>query len=586
MQAILSRLGAAKLVFQDEALVHKAEFSAVQKGAAISTIKSAVPPLSAVQKAEVAEKVLSVGFVQKDAQEILLHLQPKVDTPPRRRGLQDFRMPLIEYFDAATWETLQKQEVSSNSKLEILIEQAISLGLRLPNEFSYKFIASVFMICGQLANEASPRSTKMHLLKYCKAEFGRHVRRAPATNVHIDRLLSPMELRVVHPQHFEQCCGQRVIVQPPKSIVEAVLRVEESYGCRDRNVPCMPQLSDTSSAPLMQMMMQMFNMMQNKNQNQQIELQFAPDRQPTAPKALKALMSPPSLSLAASPSSMAPSSISSSPSSTASKQSVSPIQALQDQSPAGEQHPSLQSPRERKVRFADDELKSSLAPSSSASTSPSQSPSSDEISIIEARASKRLQDFMNVLDERKQEKEVTKKTAAAKKKASAEASTSARDSAAAACDAEGGRAAAARGAERGSAATSRGAERGSAAAARGAERGSGSTTGARGISAAGKATAAKAKASTVAKATSQAAAASLFVPDAVKKKSLRFSKPSYSVERSRSQVQLRSGFRGTGQARTVKFGDGHDFADEDSAIVAAAAWCKLEEQRQKRQKLL
>lgn len=49
---------------------------------------------------------------------------------------------------------------------------------------------------------------------------------------------------------------------------------------------------------------------------------------------------------------------------------------------------------------------------------------------------------------------------------------------------------------------------------------------------------------------------------------------------ARSQVLLRTGFRGAGQSRALRFGEGREFATLEDAKAAAAAWLVAEQARQ------
>lgn len=53
---------------------------------------------------------------------------------------------------------------------------------------------------------------------------------------------------------------------------------------------------------------------------------------------------------------------------------------------------------------------------------------------------------------------------------------------------------------------------------------------------------------------------------------VRFCKANFSVERSRSQVLCRTGYRGAGQSTTFKFGPGQAFASEAAAVARAKEW--------------
>ena len=56
--------------------------------------------------------------------------------------------------------------------------------------------------------------------------------------------------------------------------------------------------------------------------------------------------------------------------------------------------------------------------------------------------------------------------------------------------------------------------------------------------------------------------------------------PNYAVERSRSQVLCRTGFRGPGQSVKLGYGKGEAFTSEKRAVAAAKKWVAAERAKQ------
>ena len=57
-------------------------------------------------------------------------------------------------------------------------------------------------------------------------------------------------------------------------------------------------------------------------------------------------------------------------------------------------------------------------------------------------------------------------------------------------------------------------------------------------------------------------------------KPVRFGKPGFAVERSRSQVMCRTGLRGVGQSHRIGLGEGEAYDSEESAVAVARAWVR------------
>ena len=533
MQAILSRLGAARLVIQQADASLVPSISRAQKTAVLAQLK-ATSVLTAEQKAQIMDSAITVGFVRGDLQSVVEALEPaacKDVSGTRRRG-QDYRLSLLDYMTASDWEQLDNKDVASTTKLELLIDLSIALGLRLPSEFTFKFLTSLFIVTSNLAKaDGSGRESKMRLLKFVKAEFQRYSRKAQQPSVWLERLAPPLELRAQHPALFESFMKNRVPVTPNRNIVADILAMDESFGCRGR-MGTAASLESTVAvgAPASQaiqmmerMMAQFFQCMKPQPKPDLVELNF-PER---PPKAMKALTMPEQ-----------------SPVSSRSSTS-SPLQLTLGADGQLETSPS--------PSYTPAPSSSSAAPPSSSSAappSPSSSAASDlvidaaaAVKDVEEKAQKRLQDFMGMLVERKKNPRSAAGTDATKnvsKEAAKNTDTARKDA--------------------------------SGPAAK-------NTT--KNVSKVVKngptANAAKKKGGS---------ATIDYTPDPVPKKASRFSQPGFSVERSRSQIQLRSGFRGSGQARTVKFGAEHMFSDEGAATAAASAWLECEQQRQKRLKLL
>lgn len=71
---------------------------------------------------------------------------PPVFSASARSRLQDFRA-LSDYFTEEQWAALLNDRTSAQSKLDMVISQAVSLQLRNPSEFTYQRLVALYLAC-------------------------------------------------------------------------------------------------------------------------------------------------------------------------------------------------------------------------------------------------------------------------------------------------------------------------------------------------------------------------------------------------------------------------------------------------------
>ena len=72
----------------------------------------------------------------------------------------------------------------------------------------------------------------------------------------------------------------------------------------------------------------------------------------------------------------------------------------------------------------------------------------------------------------------------------------------------------------------------------------------------------------------------LFLPPEALRVGPRHSQPLCTVERSRNQVLLRSGFKGVGQNKALGYGAAAKYKTEAEALAVGKAWVQAERHRQ------
>jgi len=151
----------------------------------------------------------------------------------RRRQQQDYRA-IINYGTAEFWDLMSSQAAPS-VKLTAISQLAISLGCRCPNEYSYKFFASLWqVVCHtptQLATQDS--GTKYIMLQHVKSCFNGHRSGAPDPATWVSTLPDNLvEFVRSHPAVFAAVFPGSSAPVPAAIDMTALVSYDNSYRCR------------------------------------------------------------------------------------------------------------------------------------------------------------------------------------------------------------------------------------------------------------------------------------------------------------------------------------------------------------------
>ena len=124
-----------------------------------------------------------------------------MDVDARRRSLQDW-CGMIAYFTEGQWQTLSDPAVSELSKVEVVIQHSLALGLQTPNEMTFQFFTALLALTHLGFARFSTVSPQMRheTLKGLKSHFKRLQSRSSFTGPFINALpVNPAEFLVAFP---------------------------------------------------------------------------------------------------------------------------------------------------------------------------------------------------------------------------------------------------------------------------------------------------------------------------------------------------------------------------------------------------
>ena len=237
--ALARRLGAADVVVTQSAGTpeHKA-VSRVQAHALAAFVKKA--SLTPDALAEVAERVQGIPWFGNDRQELLMCLIPAKVGPgrPQRRSMQNY-MALIAYLTPSEWDVLMSTEISV-SKLHIILDKGLRLGMRTPAEPTLKFLMSFWIVVSESAKVRVGMSSnqKANLLMFVKKEFHRKSRCAGDAVYYVQQLPgNPLDLQNDSPELWKYAFPDELPVPAHVSLAE-VAAFDNTFSCRERK--CSP----------------------------------------------------------------------------------------------------------------------------------------------------------------------------------------------------------------------------------------------------------------------------------------------------------------------------------------------------------
>ena len=285
LKLLTVRLGAARVALNDCTPEQRVVMSRTQALAVVDLVKRAGGSLTREEAADLSVKIMEVKWCADDATLLLKAVQPKsaiTGGTGTRRGMQNYNINLLEFFTAAQWDTLEAVKGSKNGKLELIMSVATRAGLRCPSEHSLKFLTSIWLLLSVPSEELASldASSKALMLSYVKKDFARYVRKLEDPPEWVIELPPPMKLHSDYPATFKKCFEGRAEVVACRLALDVVISFDSSYSCRGGKVAPTPQLHPRASpsvedvvAPkgIMQMAMQFMQAMQ-ANQNKMFEM--------------------------------------------------------------------------------------------------------------------------------------------------------------------------------------------------------------------------------------------------------------------------------------------------------------------------
>ena len=158
-------MGVARLLLcEQEGTSSHEHVSQTQAAALCELLQSCDGSLSAADRADLSQEVLTLKWHGADLTRLQAHLKPPPSgriTTPRRRSLQSYEA-IVNYGTQAWWDFMM-DDAPAQSKLDALIRRAILLGLRIPKEPTLKFMCSLWLLLQQSEQDSFasrlPRST-------------------------------------------------------------------------------------------------------------------------------------------------------------------------------------------------------------------------------------------------------------------------------------------------------------------------------------------------------------------------------------------------------------------------------------------
>ncbi len=238
---VKSRLGAARLVLDEPMDAGtRTMVSEVQSNAMASLLATAT--LTDVEKADLAPLVCQVKWaLPEHTQHVLSGLMQNKTTAAtelpvakkHRRGLQEFTA-LHGYINENTWADL-KSNIPVTSKLQLLLQVAQRLGMRLPSEHTSKWLTCLWLYLSYSERELLQMTPqhKVGYLKHAKSTFDTIRRSLVDPPMWIDRLpTEPAEYAKLYPPMFAAVYAtENTPIVAPIDIAQ-VITLSQSFGCR------------------------------------------------------------------------------------------------------------------------------------------------------------------------------------------------------------------------------------------------------------------------------------------------------------------------------------------------------------------
>ncbi len=254
------RVGVANIVLNEHfgKPTHQA-MSGIQRAALQELIhKSTVTPSIA---AELAEGVASLKWIPQDLAMLLAQLQQVSAasgiTLQRRRQLQDYTA-ILHYADELVWDKLNDADASPHVKMDVILELAGGLGLRLPTEGTLKLLCSFWMVVTLPAVQRVLRSDKQMHLFSVKRSWDKMRKNFAEPAAWVSKLPnSTAAFATEFPQLYQSWFKGTVPVVPPIEVIQLITSTDATYSCRAGSQPKAQASADTGPSGIAERMMSM-----------------------------------------------------------------------------------------------------------------------------------------------------------------------------------------------------------------------------------------------------------------------------------------------------------------------------------------
>jgi hypothetical protein len=288
-RAIKARVGAARLLLDQHvagSALHE-RVSRLQAAAIMELVGQST--LSSQVRADLSGTVLGMNLHPPDMHAILGSLSEgvAVSSGAKRRRVQQNWMAVHNYGTAEFWTRLQDPAMPGSCKLDLILQLAIGLGLRLPTEPSIKWMTSWWLSVAEEPSEVARMdgAAKKTMLAHVKATFDGLRKAAGDPVLFLEKL---PENAVVFlrdaPSLYHVCFVAGPPVVPAMSI-QNIAAIDMTYGCRGGAAKLQPQAASQlalpnvslqlGDSPMERMASMMFQRMEAMATNQQRLMEMA-----------------------------------------------------------------------------------------------------------------------------------------------------------------------------------------------------------------------------------------------------------------------------------------------------------------------
>ena len=205
------RLGASRLALEGkEATPCFSAVSRAQCNSILELMGRHGSSLTPDERASLLDIAIQVPFAPTDAQLVTTSIAgPPVVAGSDRRRSQEF-LAMVYFIDRTRWDSLLSDQVNIIAKEDILISLFRALGLQIPNELTFKRLASIIMMLGDEWSNLSVRSVaeKKKDLELLKKKWHVGSRKIPMVDPFIQNFPSlPADFRALYPGLWSAAYG-------------------------------------------------------------------------------------------------------------------------------------------------------------------------------------------------------------------------------------------------------------------------------------------------------------------------------------------------------------------------------------------